>query len=281
MTPGRLDSPRKETQMYHHRTISPRLAALGVRYADAPPPSAPRRGEKPNLAQFAASWQARLRLRDWRIDVSYVRGLRAPDGSPVYGLCSPHVDAKRAQIQINDPATPWGSDDPSVEETLVHELLHLHMAPLAGTSQAAIMCEENAVWALTEVITSGNTAEAGMVTRATRASHFASRRRTEGETMSPELIEAARKAVDANDKKAALEMLKSIILAAASGGGGAPGGGEGAAARARAQTRRPVAPTDQMLAEIDRRMGIQREVPDAITIDASGRLSVSHMGRLS
>ena len=198
----------------------------------------------------------------------------------MYGLCSPHVDAKRAQIQINDPATPWGSDDPSVEETLAHELLHLHMAPLAGTSQAAIVAEENAVWTLTEVITSANAAEAGMIARAMRASHFASRRRTEGKTMNHELIEAARKAVAANDKKAALEILKSIIIDAASGGGGAPGGGEGAAARARARVRRSIAPADQMLAEVDRRMGVQRETPDAIRIDERGMLSFSHVGRV-
>lgn len=107
---------------------------------------------RPDLRALVAHWQEVLRLRDWRIEVEYVRRLGADEGSPCYGLCTPFVDAKSARIRVNDPATPHTSSDPSVEETIVHELLHLHVAPLAQHSSAGIAAEEQAVWAITDAI---------------------------------------------------------------------------------------------------------------------------------
>lgn len=107
---------------------------------------------KPDLQKLLDELQRELRLRDWRVEVSYVPNLASPDGRPVYGLCSHLVDGKMARIEIRDPETPLSSSDPSVEETLIHELVHLHFAPFATERPAEIAAEEQAVWALTEAI---------------------------------------------------------------------------------------------------------------------------------
>jgi hypothetical protein len=98
-----------------------------------------------------ADWQRTLRLLDWRIQARYVADLSTQRG-PVHGLCWPVADSKTAQIAIRDPQTPIGDADPSVEETVIHELIHLHFAPLAENTPAGITAEEQAVWALTEAL---------------------------------------------------------------------------------------------------------------------------------
>lgn len=112
----------------------------------------------PDLNALIAELQRELRLQDWRIDVSYVKNLTNGAGYPVHGLCSHLVDAKVASIAIRDPSTPATADDPSVEETLIHELVHLHFAPFSGSSSAEIAAEEQAVWALTEALHSAKDA---------------------------------------------------------------------------------------------------------------------------
>ena len=75
--------------------------------------------------------------------------------------------------------------------------------------------------------------------------------------------------------------LHAVILQL-SGATPAPPGGEPPAMRA-TRVRQRVGQNvidRQMAAEIDRRMGVQREVPDAIRIDELGRLSLSHLGRV-
>lgn len=178
---------------------------------------------KPELAQLVARWQRDLRLLDWRLVVDYVRDLTAPDGSPVYGLCMPHVDAKRARIHIRDPETPFASDDPSVEETLIHELLHLHFAPLSGATSAEIAAEEQAVWAITEAIArKGAGREAQMIARAMKAraqSVSEVRRRERYSRMDFAMFLAAlRAALTAEDPKAAIESLIAEVEKAAGGG---------------------------------------------------------------
>jgi len=177
---------------------------------------------KPDLAQLVATWQRDLRLLDWRLQVEYVRDLTGPNGAPVYGLCYRFVDAKRARIEIRDPATPVTSRDPSVEETLIHELLHLHFAPLASDGAAAIAAEEQAVWAITEaMVARGAGREAQMIARAmaAHAKTFAPVRRMGG-SMDPKLIAAALEALIAGDKEKCAEILKSIVTSSAAGGGG-------------------------------------------------------------
>jgi hypothetical protein len=114
---------------------------------------------RPDLAQLVTHYQEALSLRDWVISVDYRPDLCAADGSPVWGLCYPTADAKRATIWIRDPETPpdgASSEDAAAQvvETVVHELVHLHFAPLDLREPAAVRMEEQAVWALSGALVS-------------------------------------------------------------------------------------------------------------------------------
>lgn len=78
-------------------------------------------------------WQERLRLQDWRIDVRYVRN-KDLDGA--WGrLKERHLDNRWALIQLVEPDSFVPGDYFStydVEETLVHELLHLYTEGILG-----------------------------------------------------------------------------------------------------------------------------------------------------
>ncbi|MBK8941269.1 MAG: hypothetical protein IPM79_27590 [Polyangiaceae bacterium] len=109
--------------------------------------------DRPDLEALAAKWIPRLRLGDWQIAVSYVEGLTM-DGAPVHGLCSPFLERRRAKIEINDPRTPHDCDyPPTVEEVLVHELLHVAAAELARTG--GVVAEEQLVDVLTSNLVHG------------------------------------------------------------------------------------------------------------------------------
>lgn len=112
---------------------------------------------RPDLAQLVAHYQETLRLRDWAISVDYRADLCAADGSPVWGLCYPSPDAKSATILIRDPETPpagvpVADAEAQIVETVVHELVHLHFAPLDLREPAAVRLEEQAVWALSAAL---------------------------------------------------------------------------------------------------------------------------------
>jgi hypothetical protein len=181
---------------------------------------------KPALQALVAQWQRELRLLDWRLQVEYVRNLKAGNGAPVYGLCSPLVHSKTARIQIRDPDTPYGPNDPSVEEALIHELVHLHFAPLAGATPAEIAAEEQAVWAISETIARrGAGREAQMIARAmaARAQEISAVRRQGRIGMDFALFVAAlRAALTAEDPKASIEALIAEVEKAAGGGEPAP-----------------------------------------------------------
>jgi hypothetical protein len=101
----------------------------------------------PDLEQRVAYWQKALKLLDWTLDVRCVPDLCNSAGQPVYGLCMPIADNKTAAILIRDPETPVGSNDLSVDERLIHELGHCHLAPLKLVAPADVAVEENTVWA--------------------------------------------------------------------------------------------------------------------------------------
>lgn len=180
---------------------------------------------RPDLAALVTKWQALLKLRDWRLDVDYVPNLAAPDGAPVYGLCSPFVDGKRARISIRDPETPVrGAEIQDPEDTLVHELLHLHFAPLAENTTAGVAAEEQAVWAITEAFAAVKaTPAAARLARAFVAVAQGSSprpRRERKQGMDPIMLAALKAAASAEDPKAALDAL----LAQLESGGDAPPG---------------------------------------------------------
>lgn len=177
---------------------------------------------KPDLAAMLAELQRELRLQDWRIDVAYAPNLTNRAGYPVHGLCSHLVDAKVASILIRDPATPATDSDPSVEETLVHELVHLHFAPFSGASSAEIAAEEQAVWALTEALHGAKTAaRRGQIARAMVARAAAGTAPVMMVERSQKmdiamLVAAIRAALQADDPTAAVEALLKEVEGAGS-----------------------------------------------------------------
>jgi hypothetical protein len=186
---------------------------------------------KPDLVTLLAELQRELRLQDWRIDVSYVPNLTNRAGYPVHGLCSHLVDAKVATIMVRDPDTPATATDPSVEETLVHELVHLHFAPFSGSSSAEIAAEEQAVWALTEALHGAKTAARkgqiarAMVARAAAGSVPGSKTERSQKMDLAMLLAAIKAALQADDPKPAIEaLLKELEGAGAAAGAPVPPG---------------------------------------------------------
>lgn len=175
---------------------------------------------RPELSQLGAYWLEELRLQNWRVTFEYVRDLCASDGSPVHGLCFRERDSKTAHIQVRDPETPIpGAVYRSPEETVVHEVSHLHFAPFDITKPAEVTAEENAVWSFSEaMLRHAGSPRAQMIARAmaARAIVPATRRTRMDLAM---LIVALKSAAAAEDPKAALEALISQLE---SGSGGAP-----------------------------------------------------------
>jgi len=72
-------------------------------------------------------WQQKLCLSHWVIDV---RIEPAHHMSGALGYCSFTVSKCRASIELVDPAHKEAESDPyDMEQTLVHELLHIHFSP--------------------------------------------------------------------------------------------------------------------------------------------------------
>lgn len=205
---------------------------------------------KPDLQKLLDQLQNELRLRDWRVEVSYVPNLAAADGRPVYGLCSSLVDGKMARIEIRDPSTPLTASDPSVEEILIHELVHLHFAPFATERPAEIAAEEQAVWALSEAIHTAKDASrrahiaramVALTTRAAgRAAHRLATRRQEANMDLTMLLAALKAAVDSGD----IEQVKALITQIEKASG-APDADDAGAAPPMAAAPPPVPPPEQ------------------------------------
>lgn len=98
---------------------------------------------KEELQERLAHWQKVLRLQDWDVKVVVVRASQMECGGNA-GENTWQLSTKTALIKLCDPVdwpedTRWEQD---MEETLVHELLHLHMAlfqPEHDTLEHAMM----------------------------------------------------------------------------------------------------------------------------------------------
>jgi len=104
------------------------------------------------LGEIRREWQKRLRLQDWKIKISFadegfmkeVSGLE--DGA--YGAVEHFVEDKEAKIYILR-AEDWGEVEgdfgQAVENTVVHELLHLHFAPFQTGDESSMILQEQAI----------------------------------------------------------------------------------------------------------------------------------------
>lgn len=82
---------------------------------------------------ICAKWQKRLRLQDWRIKIDVVRHYRMPDPVCESGLEAAHMVKHRHDQSVEiwichpDDLTPDNFSHVSLEQTIVHELLHIHL----------------------------------------------------------------------------------------------------------------------------------------------------------
>lgn len=81
------------------------------------------------LVAKCKEWQVVLRLQDWDVKAGIFRERDMAIGGE--GECDWNLTRKIASIRILDPIDyPEGAMIPmDMEDTLVHELLHLHFAP--------------------------------------------------------------------------------------------------------------------------------------------------------
>lgn len=84
------------------------------------------------LQRLCEEWQERLRLQDWRITCRYVpkEMVEQPEGGYCLGDIQWTDERKSADVRIVHPEErpTSGMLVHSVEETLVHELLHLYFS---------------------------------------------------------------------------------------------------------------------------------------------------------
>jgi hypothetical protein len=94
-------------------------------------------------------WQSKLRLQDWHIK------LKLADSESLQGKlgdCQPWLEDKKAIIRIIHPDDNPKRDffDSTIEEILVHELLHLHFEPLSSPRNTTEM--EQAINLITDAL---------------------------------------------------------------------------------------------------------------------------------
>lgn len=84
------------------------------------------------LVELCQQWQKVLRLQDWDVRARLVRWHEMREPCRNAGECEWSLSKKQAILRIVCPEDAGPNDHwpHDVERTLVHELLHLHLAPL-------------------------------------------------------------------------------------------------------------------------------------------------------
>ncbi|SRR6266852_2570024 len=129
-------------------------AATPLRLVESARPPSAAIGIIPDLDCLRETWQRRLGLRDWTVTVKLCRA-RDMDDEDSNGEVQILLNHRRAFIALRDPldVKPEYHPENDLEETLVHELLHLWTEPLslpdAGPRQVA---EEQALNALAKAL---------------------------------------------------------------------------------------------------------------------------------
>lgn len=98
------------------------------------------------LRSRAAFWVGRLNLKEWTVNVSWGDGKEVPEAGPVAGSCSWNVEHLTAEVTVTKGSA-------QVEQTLVHELLHIVLqghADLSGPYDAHL---ERAINRITAALT--------------------------------------------------------------------------------------------------------------------------------
>ena len=134
------------------------------------------------LRKETRAWQRKLRLQDWNISVHLVRLNEMPDQDAI-GAIFPHIERKDARMFLLSPmdvpllaAGFLNDEEVNYSLTIVHELLHLHMAPFTkALDTAGIEQEEIAVNAISRCIVAAYTKSAKALTtpvKTEQAGHY-------------------------------------------------------------------------------------------------------------
>ena len=107
--------------------------------------------DQAQLQQWCEKWQKILRLRDWDVKIQLARGFKLTDKQ---GDVEWSKSQKTAAIRILEPVdySPDLLTPQDAEQCVVHELLHLHFAPVDKFEGVEDMLLEQAIdsiaWAL-------------------------------------------------------------------------------------------------------------------------------------
>lgn len=104
-----------------------------------------------NLQQECLEWQRTLKLLDWDVSVKLVPHREMPDA---IGHVRWDLDEKTADIRLIMPEDyPSGALRPyNIEETLVHELLHLHLVTFDMSDEPKRLALEQAINAIARAL---------------------------------------------------------------------------------------------------------------------------------
>ncbi len=109
----------------------------------------PRKVGYKTLERWKREWQSILRLDDWVITIKFVRKDDMPE-EDVQGHVKWNYHAKTAWIRVLDPRDYTGDGVQDIEDTVVHELVHLHLAPWeTGEGTAEYALQEQAIELIT------------------------------------------------------------------------------------------------------------------------------------
>ncbi len=103
------------------------------------------------MTVLCKEWQDILRLSAWRIHVDVCRHYDMPDGTCGHVAHERTKQAARIQLLWPGDANPANNvgDPYDIEQTLVHELVHLHLTDWINSSGSEErVCEEKAVESL-------------------------------------------------------------------------------------------------------------------------------------
>ncbi|MHC5828154.1 MAG: hypothetical protein ACYT04_72755, partial [Nostoc sp.] len=104
-----------------------------------------------NLQQECLDWQRTLKLSDWDISVKLVPHREMPDA---IGHVRWDADEKSADIRLITPEDYQSSvlRPYNIEETLVHELLHLHFVTFDVSDEPKRLATEQAINAIARAL---------------------------------------------------------------------------------------------------------------------------------
>lgn len=118
--------------------------------ARRPTAGPPTDGPRQDLDAILREWQPALRLQHWTITIQYTRRLGASAQVRYF------VNSLKAKIEVIDPIdydADFCNEPQDVERSVVHELIHLHFAPLSPDNDSpGHLHEEQAVEALSRAI---------------------------------------------------------------------------------------------------------------------------------